>query len=179
VWYAGAVSGNRGTTNPLVRSQVEHANVINIEHGPSDSSFTGGTGSWSLYNLFTYIDEVHALGSGVKLAASSPEVPTMEYNLAAYFLISTGNDFVSGGGPTQTVNNFWSGWGVNLGEPTSPRERSSSGLWKRSFSGGAVYLLEPGAASQTISLPRPMKSATLGIVSSITLSARQAAVLAG
>jgi hypothetical protein len=47
------------------------------------------------------------------------------------------------------------------------------------FSGGAVYLLEPGAASQTISLPRPMKSATLGLVSSITLSARQAAVLAG
>jgi hypothetical protein len=179
VWYAGSLSANRGTTNPLVRRQVESATAVNIEHGPNDPGFTGGTGSWSLYNLFAYIDEVHALGRGVKLAGSPSEPAAMEYNLAAYFLISTGRDFVSGGGASQTLSNFWPGWGVNLGEASGPRERSSSGLWKRSFSGGAVYLLEPGAPPQTVALPKPMHSATIGTVSSITLSARQAAVLLG
>jgi hypothetical protein len=179
VWYAGALSGNRGTTNPLVRSQIESANAVNIEHGPTDSGLTGGTGSWSLYNLFTYIDEVHALGRAVKLAGSPSEPAAMEYGLAAYLLISTGRDFVSGGGASQTVSSFWPGWQVNLGEATSARERASSGLWKRSFRGGMVYLLEPGAATQTVALPAPMHSATLGTVTSITLSARQAAVLVG
>jgi hypothetical protein len=66
---------------------------------------------------------------------------------------------------------------VNLGEPTGPRERSSSGLWKRSFTGGVVYLLEPGASPQTITLPIAMKSVTLGVVGSLTLNAGQGAVL--
>jgi hypothetical protein len=179
VWYAGASSSNRGTTNPFVRSQVEDANVINLERGANDAGLKGGTGSWSLSNLFTYIDEVHALGDGVVLDGSASEPAAMEYNLAAYFLVSTGRDYVEGGGATQTARSFWPGWGVNLGEATSPRERSSSGVWRRSFRGGVVYLLEPGAATTTIALPRPMTSATLGTVSSITLSARQAAVLSG
>jgi hypothetical protein len=179
VWYRGATSANRGTTNPLVRSQVEHADAINIERGANDSGLTGGSGSWSLNNLFVYIDEVHALGDGVVLDSSATGVPAMEYNLGAYLLVSTGKDYVEGGGVTQTIAGFWPGWGVNLGEATSPRERSSSGLWKRSFKGGVVYLLEPGAATQTVTLPRPMTGAMLGIVSSLTLSAGQSAVLAG
>ena len=101
----------------------------------------------------------------------------MEYNLAAYFLISTGSDYVNGGGFTQNVTNFWSGWSVNLGEAGGGRERSSSGLWKRFFTGGVVYLLEPGAAPQTINLATPMRSPTLGLVTSITLSAAHGAVL--
>jgi len=68
---------------------------------------------------------------------------------------------------------------VNLGEAIGPRERSSSGLWKRTFSGGVVYLLEPGAAPQTIVLAAPMTSKTLGTVSSLTLSAGHGAVLVG
>jgi Hypothetical glycosyl hydrolase family 15/IPT/TIG domain len=179
VWYQGASSSNRGTTNPWVRNQVEHANVINIERGVNDGGLTGGQGNWSLSNLFTYVDEVHALGDGVVLDSSASEVGAMEYNLAAYFLISNGQDFVDGGGKSQTVTNFWPGWAVNLGEPTGPRERSNSGLWKRSFKGGVVYLLEPGATAQTVTLPRPLTSVTLGTVSSITLSAHQAAVLSG
>jgi hypothetical protein len=177
VWYAGASSGNRGTTNALVRAQVEAADVLNLERGANDSGLTGGTGAWSLFNLFTYIDELHALGRAVTLEGSSREVSGMEYNLAAYFLISTGRDYVTGGGSAQNVTNFWPGWSVNLGEASGPRERSGTGLWTRRFTGGVVYLLEPGAVTQTISLPSVMRSVTLGSVSSITLSARQGAVL--
>jgi hypothetical protein len=42
-----------------------------------------------------------------------------------------------------------------------------------------VYVVEPGAASQTIKLPRPMHSAEWGTVESLRLSAGQGAVLAG
>jgi len=177
VWYAGASSGNRGTTNPLVREQVEAADVLNLERGANDSGLTGGTGPWSLFNVFAYIDELHALGRAVTLDGGSREVSGMEYNLAAYLLISTGRDYVTGGGSSQNVTNFWPGWSLNLGEASGPRERSSSGLWTRRFSGGVVYLLEPGALTQTISLPSTMRSVTLGNVSSLTLSARQGAVL--
>src|SRR5438128_2758934 len=176
-WDADGGSANRGTTAPVVRSEIAAADVLNIERGVNDGGLTGGTGAWSLANLFTYIDEAHAMGKAVTLDGTSSVVAGMEYNLAAYFLISTGKDYVSGGGSSQTIKSFWAGWSVNLGEATGPRERSSLGLWSRRFTGGVVYLLEPGAATQTIILPSTMHSVTLGSVSSITLSARQAAVL--
>jgi hypothetical protein len=177
VWYAGAASGNRGTTSPLVREEVAQAGVLNIERGAYDSGLTGGTGPWSLANLLSYVDELHALGRAVMLSGKSTEPAAMEYNLAAYFLISTGRDYVRDGGASQNVKSFWPGWSVNLGEASGPRERAGTGLWTRRFSAGVVYLLEPGAATQTINLPATMRSATLGSVSSITLSARRAAVL--
>ena len=177
VWYAGGGAANRGTTAPVVRRQIEQADVLNLERGVRDSGLTGGSGSWSLYNVFTYVDEVHALGRAVKLGGGTYEPAAMEYNLAAYFLISTGRDYISDGLSSQNVKSFWSGWSVNLGDAIGPRERSPSGLWSRRFSNGVVYLLEPGAATQTISLPTTMKSATLGSVASVTLSARQGAVL--
>src|SRR5205823_3946252 len=164
VWYAGGGAANRGTTAPVVRRQIEQADVLNLERGVRDSGLTGGSGSWSLYNVFTYIDEVHALGRAVKLGGGTYEPAAMEYNLAAYFLISTGRDYISDGSSSQNVKSFWSGWSVNLGDAIGPRERSPSGLWSRRFSNGVVYLLEPGAATQTISLPTTMKSATLGSV---------------
>ncbi|TMK99114.1 MAG: hypothetical protein E6G34_06355 [Actinobacteria bacterium] len=173
VWYAaGGPSQNK-----YVEAEMKAANVINVERGVNDSGLTGGTGQWSLYNLFHFIDLAHGLGDSVLLDGKATDVSAMEYNLAAYFLISNGKDFVKGGGSTQNVKSFWPGWSVNLGEPTGPRERASSGLWKRSFRGGAVYLLEPGASPQTIALPTAMKSVTLGVVGSITLSPGQAAVL--
>jgi hypothetical protein len=173
VWYAGGGPSR----NKYVEAEMKAANVINVERGVNDSGLTGGTGEWSLYNLFHFIDLAHGLGDSVLLDGKAKDVSGMEYNLAAYFLISNGKDFVKGGGSSQNVKTFWPGWSVNLGEPTGPRERSSSGLWKRSFTGGVVYLLEPGASPQTITLPIAMKSVTLGVVGSLTLNAGQGAVL--
>ena len=178
VWYADGGAANRGTTAPVVRRQIEAANVLNVERGAHDSGLTGGTGSWSLSNWFTYMDEVHAMGRAVVLGGGNYEAAAMEYNLAAYFLISTGRDYICDGGSTQNVKSFWQGWSVNLGEAVGPRERSPAGLWSRRFEKGVVYLLEPAAAPQTISLPSTMHSATLGNVTSVPLSARQGVVLA-
>ena len=99
----------------------------------------------------------------------------MEYNLATYFLINNGDDFVSG--VNQTPLNWWSGFNVNLGEALGPRERSASGVWTRRFSRGVVYTVEPGASTQTIALGRRLHSAEWGSVESITLAPRQGAVL--
>jgi hypothetical protein len=101
----------------------------------------------------------------------------MEYNLATYLLINDGRDFVNG--VNQFPTNQWPGFDVNLGGATTQRERSPSGVWTRRFTGGVVYTVEPGAATQTIKLGKPMHSAEWGTVESVTLAAKQGAVLVG
>jgi Hypothetical glycosyl hydrolase family 15 len=149
VWYADGGTANRGTTSATVREEIEAANFIEIERGVNDPGLTGGTGPWSVSNLLTYIEEVHALGRGVILLGGTTGVPAMEYNLAAYFLISDGDDGVSGGGNSQTVKSFWSGWSINLGGADGPRY-TWDGLLRRDFQGGSVYLNPPGGKSVTV-----------------------------
>jgi hypothetical protein len=66
-------------------------------------------------------------------------------------------------------------------DPGSERERllerSSAGVWTRSFSHGVVFALEPGAATQTIVLPAPMKTVSGETVSSVTLTVAHGVVL--
>ena len=66
-----------------------------------------------------------------------------------------------------------------LGSALGPRQRLASGVWTRTFTGGTVYVLEPGAGTQTIGLKRTMHSAEWGDVRSLTLAGGQGAVLAG
>jgi Hypothetical glycosyl hydrolase family 15 len=169
---------------PLLKSKapdVERAlsvtNVVDKEFGVGPTAQI--TTSKDYGELFEYIDALHGKGIAVTMAGDyqSNNVPTMEYNLATYFLINDGHDYVSG--VNQTPENWWAGFDVNLGNALSPRERSPSGLWTRAFSGGRVYTLEPGAATQTIRLGKPMHSAQWGTTESLTLKAGQGAVLTG
>jgi hypothetical protein len=50
-------------------------------------------------------------------------------------------------------------------------------VWRRSFSHGVVFALEPGAGTQTIVLPAPMKTVSGETVSSVTLIAAHGVVL--
>lgn len=143
VWYADGGAANRGTTAPIVRRQMESANVIWVERGVNDSGLRGGTGPWSVSNLLAYIDELHALGRGIVMGGGSSGRLAMEYNLAAYFLVSNGRDYVSGGGSTQRVDHFWRGWSDDLGAAKGPRY-SWKGLLRRDFERGSVYLNPPG-----------------------------------
>ncbi|MFI5037470.1 MAG: putative glycoside hydrolase [Solirubrobacterales bacterium] len=173
IWFA---SSGAGTADPSIRREIESANYINLERGVNDSGLTGGSGQWSLNALFSFIDQVHALGRGVVLDGSAGDPHGMEYSLASYFLTSTGNDAVSGSG--QTPGNWWSGWNVNLGEATGAR-RTWSNLLRRDFTGGVVLVNPPGAATQTISLPSPMQDSGGNSVSSVTLAAASGVVLRG
>src|SRR5437588_2283290 len=171
IWYANS---HAGPSDPSIRREIEAANYINLERGVNDSGLTGGTGPWSLQAFLSYVDSVHALGRGVDMDGSSPEVPGMEYNLASYFLISTGNDAVGSHG--QTPSNWWPGFDVNLGEASGIRHAWGNVL-RRDFSGGIVLVNPPGAATQNISLPGPMRNVGGSTVTSVTLPAASGAVL--
>jgi hypothetical protein len=169
---------------PLMKARnadVERAlavtNVVCKEFGVGPTS---GINSGRDYGeLFEYVDALRAKGIAVNLGGDyqNNNVPTMEYNLATYFLLNDGHDYVSG--VNQTPENWWAGFNVNLGKALTPRERAPTGLCTRAFSGGRVYTLEPGAATQTIQLAKPMHSAQWGTTETLTLKAGQGAVLTG
>jgi hypothetical protein len=169
---------------PLMKahdSNVERAlrqvNIVTKEFGVGPTAAINTAQDYG--ELFQFIDTLHAKGIHVTLTGdqNSHTVPTMEYNLATYLLANDGGDFING--YNQTPGHWWPGFNVNLGQPLTSRERSPSGLWKRAFSGGLVYTVEPGASRQTIRLGKAMHSAQFGTVRSVTLSAGQGVVLAG
>ena len=102
LWFANA---DAGSSDPSIRQEIESANYILLERGVNDSGLTGGSGPWSVNALLTYVDEVHSLGRSVVMDGSAGDPHGMEYNLASYFLISTGNDALSGKG--QTPSSWW------------------------------------------------------------------------
>jgi hypothetical protein len=173
IWFADE---HAGTANANIRSETESANYIFLERGANDSGLTGGEGQWSLQALLSYVDQVHALGRGVIMDGTSSEPQGLSYNLASYFLVSSGNDAVSGG--DQTPENWWSGWSVNLGEASGPRYTWGH-LLRRDFTGGMVLVNQPGEPTETVTLPAPMQDAEGNTVTSVTLPASSGAILRG
>jgi hypothetical protein len=173
IWFANS---HAGTADPSIRREIESANYVYLERGVNDSGLTGGNGPWSLNALFSFVDEIHALGRGIVLDGASGEPQGMEYNLASYFLLSTGNDAVSASG--QTPDNWWAGLNVNLGEATDGRHPWSN-LLRRDFTGGMVLVNPPGSPTQTVSLGSAMQEAGGAGVSTVTLPAASGVVLSG
>ena len=171
IWFANS---DAGTSDPSIRREIESANYILLERGVNDSGLTGGSGQWSLNAFFSYIDEIHALGRGVVLDGSAGDPQGMEYSLASYLLISTGNDAVSG--DNQTPDHWWGGWDVNLGEATGGR-RVWSNLLRRDFTGGMALVNPPEGSTQTVTLPTPMRDVNGNTVTSVTIPAASGAVL--
>jgi hypothetical protein len=173
IWYA---DNHAGTSNPYIRAEIEAANYIFLERGANDSGLTGGEGQWSLHALLAYVDEVHALGRDVVMDGTSSKPQGLGYNLASYFLVSNGNDAVSGDG--QTPTSWWSGWNVNLGEARAPRYAWNR-LLRRDFAGGMVLVNQPGEPTETVSLPSPMRNPEGETVTSVTLAASSGVILTG
>jgi hypothetical protein len=163
--------------NPEVERALRVVNIVTKEFGVGPTAAIDTAQDYG--ELFQFIDALHAKGIHVTMTGDrySNTVPTMEYNLATYLLANDGGDFVNG--YNQTPAHWWPGFNVDLGQPVTKRERSPSGLWKRVFSGGVVYTVEPGASRQRIKLGKSMHSAQFGTVQSVTLAAGQGAVLVG
>ncbi len=173
IWFADEQAG---TSNASIRAEIQSANYIGLERGVNDEGLTGGDGQWSLASFLAYVDQVHATGRGIIMEGASGEGQGLEYNLAAYFLESTGNDFVSG--KAQTPTHWWPGWSADLGEATGARY-TWGGLLRRDFNGGIVLLNPPGSPARTVGLPGPMRNSAGQTVSSVTLAAASGAVLTG
>jgi putative glycosyl hydrolase-like family 15 (GHL15) protein len=172
-WFAGG--GAHDATNPSIARQVRAADVVNIERGFNDGGLTGGTGTWSVYALMRYIDNVHSDGARVALQSYANNVTAAEYNLAGYFLVNSGHDYVSTSVGT-LQGQWWSGYDTNLGEANGPRYLWN-GVWRRDFSGGFVLLNEPGATTKTLNLGTSPTTTSGTSVSSVTLGPAQGAVL--
>jgi hypothetical protein len=173
IWYAAE---DAGTTNADIKSELSSSSYVYLQRGVNDSGLTGGTGRWSLNTFLSYIDQIHALGKGVILDGTASDPTGLEYNLAAYYLVSTGNDAVSGG--EQTPANWWAGYNTNLGEASGARY-SWKGLLRRDFTGGMALVNPPGAPTVTIPLTTPMQDVNGNTVTSVTLPAATGAILRG
>ncbi len=173
IWYADE---DAGTNNANIRAELNSANYIYLERGVNDAGLTGGTGPWSVNALFTFIDQVHSLGKAVVLGGVAEEEHGLTYNLASYFLVSTGEDGVAGGG--QTPSTWWPGWDTNLGEALGARY-TWQGLLRRDFTDGMALVNLPGEPTRTITLPYPMRNAEGRTVTEVKLEAASGAILTG
>jgi uncharacterized protein (TIGR03437 family) len=175
IWYAGRPAGTTSGTDPQVVRQIATADTISLERGvASDTGLTGGTGFWSVYSFFSYVDQVHAAGKGVNFQESTLDAAGLEYGLASYFLISTGRDSI--GDASTTPANWWSGYDVDLGTPLGSRSYTN-GIFERDFSGGKVLLGEPGLSPQTVNLGGAYTRLDGTPVTSVTIGGAQGAVL--
>ncbi len=175
VWFAG--TANHDATDQYVVRQVKAANVVGKEGGLCDGGMTGGTGVWSIYALFHYVDNIHSYGTHFMMQSYCSTVSEQEYNAAGYLLVNNGGDTVSAGAAPGIRSNWWPGYDMNLGDATGARTRDTSGLYRRDFSQGLVLLVEPGAATRTINLGGTYYNAYGQAVTSVTLGAKQAVVL--
>ena len=145
--------------------------------GPGRHPGTIALGGAAYAAFLSWVDTLHSKGIHVVSTGdrNANNDSFREYNLATYFLFNDGHDFING--TQQTPRNLWPGFTADLGGATSPRVRSPQGLWTRSFSNGVVFTVEPGAPTQTIVLPAPMKTVSGETVSSVTLAAAHGAVV--
>jgi hypothetical protein len=173
VWFAGG--GNHDATNPYIVRQIKAANVIDLEHGINDSGLTGGTGIWSIYAIFRYVDNIHSYGNHVIFQSYATDLNSIEYNLSGYLLVNDGNDYIASDGGN-LPSNWWPGYDINLGAASGARYMWN-GVWRRDFANGIVLLNEPGASTKSLNLGATYRTALGVSTSTINLNASQGAVL--
>lgn len=171
IWFAAQPDR---TEDPYVRRQIAAADRINLERGVNDPGLTGGTGPFSLRAFLDFVDHVHATGRSVVLDAFDDDMAAREYNLAAYFLVSQGDDGI--GLETITPQSWWPMYDVELGAPQGER-RTWEGLLRRDFERGTALVNEPDAPSHTVELGERMLTSTGEVVTSITLGPAEGVVL--
>ncbi len=177
VWWRHASS----LDDPDVRRGVLAATDFEIERGTADTF-----GPEPFAGLLAYVDRLHQLGLGVNLDSTQGTRARAEFEMAAYFLISTGRDMYSTGFrscPENTGRNgcsgaWWGAYATDLGTPAGHAFLRSNGVYERDFQQGLVLLNPPGAPARTISFtPRIYRNLDGVLVTSVTLGGGQAAVL--
>ena len=140
-----------GFDDPRVARQLAAADWIQIEHGYNDPGLRGGDGTYSVRNLFAYVDWVHSLGTKVMwLEEDGGTQAKHESNLAAYLLTYAPGDVISTEDWAQIApGSIWEGYLLDLGAPLGPRT-GSDGLFRREFQKGTVLVNEPDNNTKTV-----------------------------
>ena len=166
--------------NAHVAEALEEVDIVTKEFGVGYNSGINEAGSYQ--EFIEYVAALHAKGIQVAIAGAGGcaiNDEEFEYQLASYYLVNAVavpqhaerprplGDYISGSKQVPTspersaasaepeAGKWWKGWEVSIGEAkgTPPKEAGANGVWTREFSEGMVYVLEPGAAEQTIELP--------------------------
>jgi hypothetical protein len=169
IWYSGSMP--RGS-DPYVQREIRSANWVNLERGIDDTGLTGGDGTWSVNELFRFVDTVHSLGTNVLYWDYN--APT-DYNVAAFYLTSSGKDGYAAAAPLWNLPDLLN---LDLGNPKGQRY-TWNGLWRRDFDRGAALVNPPGAATVNADLGGAYTDASGKDVFSVSLTAKQGAVLQG
>lgn len=177
VWYFGA-----GSHDPIIDATIQTADWINFQGGfAGDAGLTGGLGQWSVAAKIEQMQRVYRLGS--RPNSQEYQYANAPYAIACFRMADpmTGPvgaiQFMDQLPPSWSDPNFQRLVFSDLGTPTAPAERIE-GLWRRIYSAGAVYMVEPGSDSVQLGLDNPMTDAATGQpVTAIQLAAKQGAVL--
>jgi hypothetical protein len=147
IWYATPVD------DPFIIRQVQAADYIGIERGATDDGIVAGRGKYGFQTFLAFIDRVHRLGGSILLDDDDSDTSVeRDFELAAYFLVTTGNDLIGADGDRRRMRpgDFWQGYELNLGPPVSEHFRTRERLIARDFECGRVLLNEPGRPSTVV-----------------------------
>jgi hypothetical protein len=176
IWFADAVDAQ----NPYINREIDAADYINLERGGNDDGLVGGTGEWSYSTFLKFVDYVHGRGADVIMMDIGTNAPELEYGMATWLLISQGNDLLGNNADNKLAwsapNSWWTGYDSNLGNASGARYTWNN-LLRRDFTCGLVLVNEPEAATKTVSVGSGYKNLAGQVVTSVTLAAKQAAVL--
>ena len=171
IWYAGSAD------DPYIKRQIAASDYFNLERGATDGGLTGGAGTFGFETFLSFVDAVHALGSGVVVMDYGSTLQQREYALAAWFLLSDGTDLMSSDLLAWTAPDmWWAGYELNLGDAKGKRY-SADGVLRRDFACGTVLLNQPGKPRRTVTVASPQRRIDGAQVTSVTLDASSAAVL--
>jgi len=171
IWYAG------DTANPFIRRQIDAADWYNLERGATDKGLKGGTSTFGFETFLSFIDFVQSRGRSVILMDYGDTQTEREYGLAAWFLISRGNDMISSNKLEWTApDSWWDGYGLDLGRALGPRQKWQ-GLLRRDFACGTVLLNQPDSPTLNVTLESGLTDLNGNVRNAITLAESEAVIL--
>lgn len=170
LWFAGH-------EDPSVRRQLQASSHVELERGLNDGGLTGGEGFWSYRQVLRHVDWLHSRGKGVVLDSYAQGEKAVEYELASYFLISSGRDLV-GTSWRAGPGDWWQGYDAELGDARGPRYEWN-GLLRRDFERGFVLVNEPESPRRNVDLNARAFGPAGDERQTVSLGAAEGAVLIG
>ena len=137
--------------DPSVQRQTAAADYVEMERGFNDPNIAGGDGEFGYETYLEHAEWLHDQGAGVIFESYELDAQAAVFELASYFLVSTGNDAITSEFGTEP-DDWWAGWETDLGAPKGER-REWKGLIRRDFEGGTVIVNQPEAPATSVKLP--------------------------
>ena len=151
--------------------------MIELERGVNDAGIRGGGGRWGYETFMKRVDRLHGRGKGVIFDSYAEGANEVEYEMASYFLVSTGNDGF-GSSWRSAPGDWWKGYDVQLGAPRG-RRYQWKGLLRRDFERGYVLVNQPDSRRRSVRLPGASYGPAGDRRGRVSLSAAEGAVIVG